>query len=251
MNNSAGTWTTVSVAGHVCDIYEPRQRNEHGYSLIYLHGVHLGRLDQNAVFTAEFERYGLPVIGPRTGRSWWTDRICEEFDPALSAERYVIAHVVPYLNERWGSSPPRIALLGTSMGGQGALRLAFKHPRLFPIAAGLAPAIDYQLRFHDPEEETLPRMYADAEEARQDTATLHVHPLNWPRNIWFACDPLDHRWHESAHKLHSKLSALGIMHELDLESSAGGHGWNYYNHMAPAALRFIAQRLEQERLRLG
>ena len=134
----------------------------------------------------------------------------------MTAERYVLDHVVPYAVEKFGAASPRLALLGTSMGGQGALRFAYKHPRTFPIVAALAPAIDYQQRFYDEGEETLPQMYPDAEAVRQDTATLHVHPLNWPRNQWFCCDPADRRWHDSAQKLKMKLSALGIPHEGDL-----------------------------------
>jgi len=185
-----------------------------------------------------------------TGRSWWTDRICPEFDARLTAERHVVDNVVGYIGRRWQSAPPRIALLGTSMGGQGALRLAFKHPNTFPIVAAIAPAIDYQQRFYEPDEETLPLMYPDAEAARQDTATLHVHPLNWPRNIWFSADPADKRWHESAEKLRMKLAALGIPHECDMTSSAGGHSWAYYNHIGPKAIAFVAERLERERLRV-
>jgi hypothetical protein len=95
----------------------------------------------------------------------------------------------------------------------------------------------------------LKQMYRDEEDARQDTATLHVHPLNWPRNIWFCCDPIDYRWHESADRLRMKLYSLGIPHECDLDTSAGGHGFAYYDRMAPAALDFILRRLDQERLR--
>jgi S-formylglutathione hydrolase FrmB len=246
-----GTWSTVEVAGHTADVYEPAAPREPRCAVLYLHGVHLARLDQNQAFTREFERHGLIVVAPHTGRSWWTDKICPEFDAEVTAEQYVLRSVVPYLAERWQVAPPRIALLGTSMGGQGALRFAFKHPRTFPIAAALSPAIDYQVRFDEPEEETLPQMYPDAESVRQDTATLHVHPLNWPRNLWFATDPADYRWHESAEKLRSKLAALGIPHEYDLETSAGGHGWSYYNHMAPRALQFIAERLDQEQRRMA
>jgi S-formylglutathione hydrolase FrmB len=250
LSGLSGTWSVTELAGHACDIYQPRNRNEHGYVVIYLHGVHLAKLCENAAFTAEFERHGLMAIAPQTGPSWWTDKICREFDPQLSAEQHMLRNVVPYAAERWGSTPPRLALLGTSMGGQGALRLAFKHPRTFPLVAALSPAIDYQIRFDDPDAESLREMYPDAESARQDTATLHVHPLNWPRNTWFSCDPLDYRWHASADRLHMKLSALGIMHEHDLETSAGGHSWAYYNHMAPRAIGFLAQRLEQERRRV-
>lgn len=250
MNPKSGRWEEVEVAGHACDVYEPPERNPHGYVAIYLHGVHEVRLSENQVFSREFAAHGLPVIAPRTRRSWWSDKICPEFDPRVTAERHVLDQVMPYIAEHWGAVPPRIALLGTGMGGQGALRFAFKYPNRFPICAAIAPAIDYQLRFYDEDEETLPLMYPDAEAARQDTATLHVHPLNWPRNLFFASDPEDDRWHDSAQKLRMKLAALGIPHECDLESSGGGHGWDYYDLMAPRAIRFLMDRLEHERRRV-
>ena len=242
-------WTPIKLRGHWCDVFEPVDRNAHGFAIVYLHGVHLTRLADHPAFTAEFERHGLPVVAPFTKRSWWTNRICPEFDATLTAERHVLDNVVPLIKERYGGEPPRIALLGTSMGGQGALRFAFKYPNRFPIVAALSPAIDYQLRWNEGDE-TLPLMYSDPEAVRQDTATLHVHPLNWPRNIWFCCDPADARWHDSADRLHMKLAALGIPHEYDLETSAGGHGFGYYNHMVPRAVAFVAERLERERLRV-
>jgi S-formylglutathione hydrolase FrmB len=219
---------------------------------MYLHGVHLNRLSDKPVFTAELERLGLPAICPRTARSWWTDKICPEFDARFSAERYLLEHVLPYLADRWQSQPPRIGLFGTSMGGQGALRLGFRHPNKFPVVVGISPAIDYQQRLRHPEDEDEPlfEMYPDPEAARQDTATLHVHPLNWPRNIWFCCDPDDHRWHDSADRLRMKLYSLGIPHTCDLQTSGGGHGFEYYNRMAGTALQFLYDGLERERLRI-
>jgi hypothetical protein len=47
-----------------------------------------------------------------------------------------------------------------------------------------------------------------------------------------------------------KLAALGIPHEYDLETSAGGHGFAYYNHMVSRAVAFLVERLERERLRV-
>jgi len=231
-------------------VFEPSTPSEHGFVLVYLHGVHLDRLVDQPVFEAEFERHRLPVIAPFTGRSWWTDKICPEFDPKLTAERHILDNNLPYIRDRWGAEPPRIGLFGTSMGGQGALRLAFKHPAKFPVAAAISPAIDYQLRWNEGDE-TLPQMYPDAEAVRQDTATLHVHPLNWPRNLWFCCDPNDFRWHESADRLRMKLAALGIPHECDLDTTAGRHGFEYYNAMAPRAVSFLVERLEKERRRVA
>lgn len=245
--SAAGTWSTSEVAGKPCDIYEPAAPSPHGYTVIYLHPVQMNRLTDQPAFTAEFERHGLRVIAPMTRRSWWTDRICPEFDSQLTAQRHVLDNVLGHIRSAWSAGPPRIALLGISMGGQGALRLAFKHPSIFPVAAAISPAIDFQLRWN--EDEMLQRMYADPEQARQDTATLHVHPLNWPRNIWFCCDPTD-PWHESCDRLHMKLNALGVPHEHDLETSGGGHNFVYFNRMAPRAIAFIAERLERERLRV-
>jgi enterochelin esterase-like enzyme len=244
-----GEWTEVEIAGHACQAYEPAAPSPHGDVVLYLHGVRLGRLEERPTFTGLFDQYGLRCLAPVTQRSWWTDRICAEFDPHVSAERHVLDRVVPWLAEHWNAAPPQIALLGTSMGGQGALRFAYKHPNTFPIAAAISPAIDYQIRMEEGDE-TLPLMYRDAEQARQDTATLHIHPLNWPRHQWFCCDPIDYRWHESAERLRSKLYSLGVPHECDLETSGGGHTWEYYERMAEPALRFIVNSLEQERLRV-
>jgi S-formylglutathione hydrolase FrmB len=242
-------WCEESLRGHLVDVFEPARANDFGYVVLYLHGVHLHRVKDDAVFTALFQQHGLKVVAPMTQQSWWTDRIYPKFDREITAEQHVLQHVLPFIESRWESKPPRIALLGTSMGGQGALRFAFKHPDTFPVAAAIAPAIDYHIKLREGDE-VLEEMYRDVEQARQDTATLHVHPLYWPRNIWFSCDPADERWHESSDRLHMKLRSLGIPHECDLETSAGGHGTAYYNHMAPAAVAFIMRALERERMRI-
>jgi S-formylglutathione hydrolase len=242
-------WSEFTLAGHPCEMFQPSSPRADGLAAIYLHGVHLQSLRDKRAFTHLFERHGLRVLCPRTGQSWWSDRICPDFDPAITAERYLLDRVLPWLAEHWGVEPPKLGLFGTSMGGQGALRFALKHPRLFPVAVGVSPAIDYQLRLRDGDP-VLAAMYRSVEHARQDTATLHVHPLNWPRGIWFCCDPLDERWHASAQRLREKLMALGIPHECDLVTSGGGHSFEYYERMAPAAIGFLVERLTQELRRI-
>lgn len=249
MSELHGIWSTTTLAGHDCYLYEPPTPNPHGHTVLFLHGVHLGKLSDQPAFGRQFDRHGLRVICPVTQRSWWTDRICREFSTDISPEQYVLQKVMPYIAERWGAQPTQIGLLGTSMGGQGALRLAYRYPDKFPVAAAISPAVDYQVRMDTGEDETLDEMYNDPEEARQDTALLHVHPLNWPRHQFFCCDPTD-EWWNSADRLRMKLGSLGIPFECDLETIAGGHGVSYYGHMAERAVEFLATRLEQERLRV-
>ncbi len=230
------------VAGHRCELFEPPRRHPLGLVLIYLHGVHLGSLRDQPPFVEQLVRFGLRLIAPVAGPTWWTDRICREFDLQWTAEHFVREQLLEFLARQWDAAPPRIGLFGTSMGGQGALRIAYKHPRRFPVVAAIAPAIDFQIRYHEGDP-IIQAMYPDAEAVRQDTATLYVHPLNWPRFQFFCCDPQDHRWIESAERLQMKLQSLGIPHQCDLEASAGGHGFAYYNYMAERTISFLVESL--------
>lgn len=68
--------------------------------------------------------------------------------------------------------------------------------------------------------DTLWEIFDEPEQARQETAILHVHPLNWPRHQWFASAGNNNRWHDGAVRLSSKLIALGIPHKAILEANA-------------------------------
>ena len=78
---------------------------------------------------------------------------------------------------------------------------------------------------------------------------MHVHPSRFPPYVFFCVDPSD-AGHRGSDRLHEKLSALGVPHEMDLATSAGGHGWDYVNHMAERAVRFVHHGLELESRRL-
>lgn len=250
MAETSGTWREIEVAGHACQVFEPARPSEFGYTVVYLHCNRAAKLATYPAFTREFDRHGLRVIQPLTGQSWWTDRPWPKFDPNVTAEAYVRGPVMQAIAERWHARPPQIALLGVSMGGQGALRIAYKYPQEFPTVAAISPAVDFQKRIEEGVDPGLDEMYRDAEDARQDTATLHIHPLNWPRNQFFCCDPTDVRWHDSVDRLRMKLWSIDVMFECDLETIAGGHSFEYASHMAPRAVGFIAERLEKERLRI-
>jgi S-formylglutathione hydrolase FrmB len=243
-----GGWSSVEISRHECLAYQPAEMSPHGYTILYLHCVECGRLEDHPKLTRLFDKFGFRCLAPVTGESWWTDRIYPPFDPELSAEKFLLARVLPWLDEHWNVHPPQIGLFGISMGGQGALRLSYKRPHIFPVVAAISPAIDYHARMQQGDA-ALRQMYRDPVQARQDTATLHIHPLNWPRHQWFACDPEDYEWYESSDRLRMKLYSLGVPYEADLETSAGGHSWDYYEAMAEPALRFIHDSLEKERFR--
>lgn len=169
---------------------------------------------------------GLAVVAPLTGSSWWTDRPIPGVEGA-TAEGVVTGQAVPWARARWGETLP-LALVGVGAGGNGALRIAFKRARDFPVVAAWRPAIDAHRLLAQPATPLPPgvgdaaivrlrQLYPDAESCRQDSAILHLHPLGWPRRQWFACPPGD-PWWEGADRLRMKLAAIGVPFESDLEA---------------------------------
>jgi pimeloyl-ACP methyl ester carboxylesterase len=239
-------WEQVTIADKLVDVYEPAGGRPR-FGVLHLHGVGLEMLRDKPAFSLAFENLNLACVCPHGQRSWWGDRACAEFDSRLTPEAHLLENVYSYFPERWGIGARSIGLQGISMGGQGALRLAFKHPDKFPVVAGIASAIDYHDRYG--QGSPLDDMYDSKEQCRQDTAPLHLHPSLYPARIFYCVDPED-RWFRGNDRLHEKMNALGVPHEIDFTTRAGGHSWDYFNHMAARVLGFLAAGLEQESRRL-
>src|SRR5262249_7574803 len=160
------SWSSVQVAGKEVDVFDPPTAPR--FAAIFLHGTGRETLAGNLVFTSELKKRNLACVCPHGEQSWWLDRICREFDPKSTAEKFVVEHVVPFMRARWKLPPRAIGIFGISMGGQGALRLAFRHPQTFPVAAGISSAFD----FHESYGQGTPLddMFDSKEQARQDTA---------------------------------------------------------------------------------
>jgi S-formylglutathione hydrolase len=241
------SWSLAEVAGKPAYVFDPPARPR--FAVLSLHGY--GGETLAAPYAAAYQtllaEHGLACVCPDGGRSWWLDRVSPDFDPALTPERYLLDGALPAARERWGLPPRAVGLLGVSVGGAGALRLAFRHPDAFPVVAAVAPTVDaYEVYGQGT---TLDRLYDSREQCRQDTAPTHIQPHRPPPHIFFCCDP-DDAWHRGNDRLHEKFAALGVPHECDLSTRAGGHSWAYFNHMAGRALRFLVAALEQEGRRL-
>jgi S-formylglutathione hydrolase len=243
-----GTWTRVDIGGKPADVYDLASGVSPRFGILHLHGVGLETLVERPAFTRLLDELRLVCVCPHGQRSWWGDRICAEFDAKVTPERHLLESAVPYFAQRWGLAPRGIGLTGISMGGQGALRLAFKHPEMFPVVAAISSAIEYHELYG--QGSPLDEMYDSKEQCRQDTAPMHIHPSRFPPHIFFCIDPGDAAWYRGNDRLHEKLSALGVPHDFDLTTRAGGHSWDYFNHMAERVVRFVHNGLEQESRRL-
>ena len=241
-------WSSVDIDGKTADVLDAPGVDCPRFGTLFLHGHGLETLHDRPAFSRILEELRLACVCPHGQHSWWGDRVCTEFDATITPERYILDSVVRFFRDRWGLAPPAIGIFGISMGGQGALRLAFKHPQQFPVVAGISSALDY----HDlyGQGSTIDAMYDSKEQCRQDTALMHVPPVGYPPHIFFCIDPTDADWCRGNDRLHEKLSALGIAHEIAFTTCAGGHSWDYFEHMAERVERFMSAGLEQETRRL-
>lgn len=134
-------------------IYRPpgydRQRAEPYPLLLFLHGGNGSERDLlyfKAVFDAEIISGRLPpmvIATPSGRRSLYMDFR----DGSQRWESYILSDVLPLLqrSEHVAQDRARTFIGGVSMGGLGALRIAFKHPQLFAAVTALEPAVEAML----------------------------------------------------------------------------------------------------------
>lgn len=236
---------TAIIAGRSVEVLTPADRPR--FVLVFLEDIDGVSLRDNATWTALLAANRMATVCVDGAESWWSSRVCASFDPARSAEQYLIEEVIPWTLGHFDLSTNAISLAGVGAGGQGALRLAFKHPDRFRVVASLNGMIDHYELFG--RGTCLDEMYRNREDCRQDGVMLHVHPSNWPPYIWFTCDP-DSPWLRGNDRLHEKLMAHGVPHTFDFTTKVCGHSWSYYDRLAPAMMRFVVEGLDKESRRL-
>ena len=177
-------------------------------------------------------------INSKDGKSRYEDFLLQEFFPVIE-KRYRVA---PGRGHR--------AIAGISMGGYGALHLAFSHPQLFiSVGAHSASLIDKLPEFlgstpNSPRSRVLGQVFG----APPD-------PIFWNRNspitlartanlaglkIYFDCgDRDDYGFETGAAALDKVLTSRHIPHEFHLYP--GRHDPAYFAEHLPASLQFASQ----------
>src|SRR5262245_28110438 len=122
------SWTAETVSGKAVDVYRPAGVAKPRFGVLFLHGTGGETLRERPAFTGLFDELNLPCASPMAGPCWWVDRLVPEFDARITPEQFLRESMLEFFRERFGLLPRSLGLLGISMGGQGALRLAFKYP---------------------------------------------------------------------------------------------------------------------------
>jgi S-formylglutathione hydrolase FrmB len=177
-------------------------------------------------------------INSKDGRNLYEDFLLQEF--------------FPFMEKRYRVAPGRghRAIAGISMGGYGALHLAFHHPQLFVSVSAHSAALI----------EKLPAFLGPAPNSPRSRVLGAVFgsppdPAFWDRNspltlartanfsglkIYFDCgDQDDYGFETGAAALDKILSARHIPHEFHIYP--GRHDPSYFAEHLPASLTFASQ----------
>jgi S-formylglutathione hydrolase FrmB len=186
----------------------------------------------------EADAFGLLFVCPDGGfDSWYFD---SPIDPAIRYETFISKELIPYIDTHYPTRADRQhrAITGLSMGGHGALYLAFRHKDVFGAAGAISGGVDF-------------RPFPNNWGLRKDLGDSACCWTNWEKNtvianvdrlnngdlaITFDCGVSDF-FLTVNRNLHRKLLDLKIDH--DYIERPGGHDETYWKNSIDYQILFF------------
>lgn len=175
--------------------------------------------------------------------SWYFD---SPVDERWQYETYVTKELVPWINKNYHAVKDRKgrAITGLSMGGHGALFIAFKHQDLFGAAGSMSGGVDI-------------RPFPKNWKIEEKLGSYAAHQENWEKNTvinmlhLLTADSLsliidcgsDDFFYQVNKNLHEKLLERNIAHDFIVRP--GGHTWPYWQNAVKYQLLYMSLYFKQ------
>lgn len=193
------------------------------------------------------------IVTPAGGESFFIN----SRDARTRYEDFLVQEFLPFIEGRYRVQAGRAfrGVDGISMGGFGALHLAFHHPELFGSVSAHSAAIIEKppsINVADSAESGRLRLFGDIFGSPPDRAFWdRVNPLTlaWTADlshlaIYFDCGAQDdYGFNVGAEALHRALEARHVPHEFHIYP--GSHSWTYFAAHLPASLEFHSRAFGQ------
>lgn len=186
-------------------------------------------------------KYDVIIVCPDGQDSWYFD---SPVDPKMQFETYVSKELVSYIDSHYRTIPNRYmrAITGLSMGGHGALFLAFRHPDVFWSCGSMSGNMDIT-QFPD-SWHIKDRLgnYEDNKQRWRDHAVCNLvdqvkaSELKPAQNI-IIDDGLNDIFIKNNIAMHEQLVEKGIDH--DFTTRPGRHSWDYWVNSLDYHLMFF------------
>ena len=185
-------------------------------------------------------QYSVIIVCPDGQDSWYFD---SPIDPKMQFETFVSKELVNYIDSHYRTlaRADKRAITGLSMGGHGALWLAWRHPDVFKHCGSMSGGVDIT-KF--PDRWNIDKRLGKFASSKGVWATHSVASLvpalKAGQNIIIDCGDRDF-FFEVNMALHKALEDKGIVHDFTIR--AGQHSWQYWVESLEKHLKFFQQAL--------
>ncbi|HSY02327.1 MAG TPA: alpha/beta hydrolase family protein [Acidobacteriaceae bacterium] len=213
-----------------------------------LHGGGGGYRDwSNDSDVAQYAAGGLILVMPEGASSYWVNSATK---PKDRYEDFLVQELIPDVQRRFPAIADRSgrAVVGVSMGGYGAVKLALTHPDLFVFAGAISAALDVPSRpfsiHRIGQWERFRSIFGpigSASERAGDPYLLEktADPAQTPYLYLGAGE--QEALLGANRKFASDLAKRGFRYEF--HTAPGGHDWNQWNAQIPGLFRSLAQHV--------
>lgn len=163
-------------------------------------------------------------------------------DSAFQYETYVSQELVQWIDAHFNTirQPAGRAITGLSMGGHGALYLAFKHQDIFGAAGSMSGGVDIRPFPLNWDMALRLGSYAEAPANWESHTVINLLHLVKPNKLAILIDCGTEDFFYSVNQaLHNELLYRNIPH--DFITRPGAHNWTYWTNALPYQLLFMQQ----------
>ncbi|QDK81058.1 esterase family protein [Spirosoma sp. KCTC 42546] len=177
--------------------------------------------------------------------SWYFD---SPADPSFKYETYVASELVSWVDTHYKTIKNRQAraITGLSMGGHGALYLAFRHQDVFGAAGSMSGGVDIRPFPNNWDMAKRLGPYAQFPERWEQNTVINLLHLLTPGALSLIVDcGTDDFFFRVNNNLHDKLLERNIAH--DYITRPGAHNWNYWANAVTYQLLFMRQYFDKQK----
>ena len=205
----------------------------HGYSGNYADWITKAKGFENAV-----DLYQMIIVCPDGTNSWYWDSPVEN---ELKYETYVAGELVKWVDNKYKTIKDKKgrAITGLSMGGHGALYLAFKHQDVFGAAGSMSGGVDIRPFPENWEISLRLGRYAEYPDNWEKNTVINLLHLLTPKSLALIIDcGIDDFFFKVNNNLHEQLVFRNIPHDFIVRP--GAHTWTYWNNAIGYQLLFMS-----------
>ena len=191
------------------------------------------------------DQYGMIFVMPDGRDSWYWD---SPVDPGMQMESFFVKELVPTVDATYPTIADRSqrAITGLSMGGQGSLYLATRHPDIFGNAGSMSGGVDIRPFPKSWKMANWLGSYEDNKDLWEKTAVINMVPQMKDANINITFDcGVDDFFADVNNNLHQTMVAAGVPH--DYTSRPGNHSHAYWRNSFLYHLLFFNQNFKAKK----